>query len=86
MTDAVFATFYHAISADDDPQHDRCPDGEGSRCFYKRAQVTGEAPDPHRDNIGAPMSLEVTLHVKEMYARSSQSSRSVCERGDAEYQ
>ena len=30
MTDAVFATFYHAISTEDNPQHDRCPDGETS--------------------------------------------------------
>ena len=34
MTDAVFATFYHAISTDDDPQHDRCPAGAGSWCFF----------------------------------------------------
>ena len=69
MTDAVFATFYHAISTDDHPQHDRCPDGEGSWCFFKRAQATGETPGPHRDNIGTPLSPEVAPHVKEVYAR-----------------
>ena len=35
MTDAVFATFYHAVSTVDHPQHDRCPDGEESWCYYK---------------------------------------------------
>ena len=69
MTDAVFATFYHAISTDDDPQHDRCHDGEGSWCFFKRAQATGETPGPHRDNIGTPLSPEVAPHVKEVYAQ-----------------
>ena len=66
MTDAVFATFYHAISTDDDPQHDRCSDGEGSWCFFKPAQATGETPGPHRDNIGTPLSHEVAPHVKEV--------------------
>ena len=69
MTDAVFATYYHAISSDDAPQHDRCPSGEDSWCFFKRAEATGETPGPHRDNVGTPLSPEVAPHVKEVYDR-----------------
>ena len=69
MTDAVFATYYHAISTDDAPQHDRCPSGEDSWCFFKRAEATGETPGPHRDNVGTPLSPEVAPHVKEVYDR-----------------
>ena len=69
MTDAVFATDYHAISTDDTPQHERCPSGEDSWCFFKRAAATGETPGPHRDNVGTPLSPEVAPYVKEVYDR-----------------
>ena len=69
MTDAVFATYYHAISTDDTPQHERCPSGEDSWCFFKRAAATGETPGPHRDNVGTPLSPEVAPYVKEVYDR-----------------
>ena len=69
MTDAVFATFDHAVSTDLKPQHDRCPDGVGSWCFYKSAQAAGKNPGPHCDNVGTPLSAEVALHVKDIYVR-----------------
>ena len=69
MTDAVFATFYHACSTDNHPQHDRHLDGVDSWCFYKRAQATGETPGPNHDNVGTPLSSEVASHVKEVYVR-----------------
>ena len=56
MTDAVFATLHHAVSTDLKPQHDRCPDGDGSWCFYKK-------------NVGTPLSAEVALYVKDIYGR-----------------
>ena len=69
MTDEVFATFDHAVSTDLKPQHDRCPDGVGSWCFYKSVQAAGKNPSPHCDNVGTPLSAEVALHVKDIYVR-----------------
>lgn len=69
MTDAVYATYYHAISTDDTPQHERCPPGEDSWCFVRRAEATGETPGPHRENVGTPLSPEVAPYVKEVYDR-----------------
>ena len=42
MTDAVFARYYHTISTDDSPQHERCPSGEDSGWFFKRFPFRGE--------------------------------------------
>ncbi|KAK2162271.1 hypothetical protein NP493_1529g00024 [Ridgeia piscesae] len=41
MREAVFATFFHAISTDEDPHHTHCPEGATSWCFYQRALAKG---------------------------------------------
>ena len=69
MRTAVFATFLHALSTDDDPHHDRCPAGISSWCFYQRAVAKGERPGPHEDNVGTPLSREVGRFVKPVYVR-----------------
>ena len=71
MRDAVLASFYHAISTDDVPQHDRCPQGADSWCFVQRAYAEDEEPGPHRDHVGTPLSADVAEHVKHVYARLS---------------
>ena len=71
MRDAVWATFYHATSTDERPQHDRCPVGADSWCFYKKALTTGQEPGPHRTNVGTPLSVDVAKPVKEIYERLS---------------
>ena len=69
--DAVWATYYHAISTDETPQHDRCPVGDDSWCFYKKALATGQEPGPHRTNVGTPLSVDVAVPVKAVYERLS---------------
>ena len=69
MMNAVFATFLHALSTDEDPHHDRCPSGISSWCFYRRAVAKGEQPGPHKDNVGTPLSREVGQFVKPIYVR-----------------
>ena len=57
---AVMAILYHSQSTDDYPQHQFCPDGPESWCFYNRALSKGEstaAPDVHD-----PIPLEVACH------------------------
>ena len=51
MQSPILATFEHAISTDDNPQHDRCPVGVDSWCFYQKALATGQEPGPHRVNV-----------------------------------
>ena len=85
MQNAVFATFNHAASTDDKPNHDRCPKGKDSWCFYQRALAEGKQPGDHRTNIGTPLSPEVATHVEEVYLRLGHSNLlSRCLRGDTQ--
>ena len=74
MHDAVWASFYHASSTDEKPQHDRCPVGADSWCFYQKALATGQKPGPHRVEVHTALSPEVASHVKEVYTRLSDKS------------
>ena len=65
------ATFYHAIYTDETPQHDRCPVGDDSWCFYQKALATGQEPGPHRTNVGTPLSVDVAVQVKAVYEQLS---------------
>ncbi|XP_025158390.1 uncharacterized protein LOC105190689 [Harpegnathos saltator] len=42
MKKNIWATLYHKISTDDNPQHDRCPDGENSWYSWKQAKARNE--------------------------------------------
>lgn len=37
----ILASYYHCTSTDSSPQHQHCPAGRDSWCFYRRAQATG---------------------------------------------
>ncbi|KYN15554.1 hypothetical protein ALC57_12224 [Trachymyrmex cornetzi] len=41
MRNAIWATFYHKISTDSEPQHSHCPEGANSWCKYRVAEATG---------------------------------------------
>ena len=69
MQDAVLATFYHVSSTDAKPQHDLCPKGKESWCFFQRALAEGREPGDHRSNISTPLSPPVAAQVKEVYER-----------------
>ena len=50
MVNAVWASYFHTLSSDEDPRHNRCPAStpdKPSWCFYKRAQEANETPNPH---------------------------------------
>lgn len=47
MENAVWASFFHTLSTDDDPHHDRCPAGTESWCFFRRAEASNTEPRPH---------------------------------------
>lgn len=41
MRKAIWATFFHKISTDSNPQHDNCPEGADSWCKYRVAEANG---------------------------------------------
>ncbi|XP_016026064.2 uncharacterized protein LOC27209333 [Drosophila simulans] len=42
MRKAIWATFHHKSSTDENPQHEYCPPGEDSWCGWRKAEATGE--------------------------------------------
>ncbi|GFT47433.1 uncharacterized protein TNCV_3749841 [Trichonephila clavipes] len=42
MKTAIYASLMHCSSTDKKPMHGKCPEGESSWCFYKRATAKGD--------------------------------------------
>ena len=59
MRNRVWATLFHCMSTDDDPNHTRCPSGEESWCFYKRAEARDEEPPSHAVHVKHPLAFDV---------------------------
>ena len=51
MTEACWAAFYHSLSTDEEPQHDRCPVGADSWCKYQKALALHHEILPHNTMI-----------------------------------
>ncbi|GFY25330.1 uncharacterized protein TNCV_2484501 [Trichonephila clavipes] len=47
MKTAIYASLMHCSSTDKNPMDGKCPEGESSWCFYKRAIAKGETPGSH---------------------------------------
>jgi len=69
MRRAVFATFFHSLSTNEEPHHNHCPPGRDSWCFFQRALAIGDKPGAHIDKVGTPLSKEVAEKVKDVYVR-----------------
>ncbi len=71
MRTRIWATLFHCASTDDEPQHDRCPDGIDSWCFYKRAVAADEEPPCHADNVKHALAADVCKAMVPVYQRMS---------------
>ncbi|XP_032689786.1 uncharacterized protein LOC116853045 [Odontomachus brunneus] len=69
MKKEIWATLYHKISTDDNPQHDRCPDGENSWCSWKKAISRNKLVNYQHKSA---MKDEVFNAVKSIYEELSQ--------------
>lgn len=69
MKTAIYATLYHSMSTDVKPQHNKCPSGSESWCFYQRAIAEGRPPPPHHGNVGTPLREEYLAKVIPVYQR-----------------
>ncbi|XP_044580501.1 uncharacterized protein LOC123262383 [Cotesia glomerata] len=47
MKNEILATYFHMISTDDNPQHDKCPKGVDSWCKWNEAKALGTEPPKH---------------------------------------
>ncbi|GFS11484.1 hypothetical protein ElyMa_003087600 [Elysia marginata] len=70
MSNAVWAAFYHSISTPDHPQHERCPAGEESWCFYQKALVKKPKDASElKHEQSTYLNAEVDPHVYKVYER-----------------
>ena len=61
MHDAAWVSFYHALSTHEKPQHNHCPVGADSWCFYQKALATGLKPG--EQNFYTLLLSGVAVHV-----------------------
>lgn len=61
----IMATYYHVCSTEEKPQHQYCPTGEESWCFYQKAK----AADPHIKKVEHPEAIneKVAQHILPIY-------------------
>ena len=71
MRSAVFSSFFHAVSTNEDPHHHHCPAGTDSWCFHQRAVAKGEELGSHQENVGTALNHDVAEQVKDVYLRLS---------------
>lgn len=48
MREEIMSTYFHCISTDDKPQHDKCAKGVDSWCFYNKSIALGMQPESHK--------------------------------------
>lgn len=68
MKTAIFASLFHCISTDKKPQHQKCPSGSGSWCFYNRAVSLGTKIPPH-SSMKTKLSEGVLSKILPVYQR-----------------
>ena len=78
--DRVWATLFHCMSTNDDPNHQRrCPSGEESWCFYKRAErgvsftcrTCEKEPPSDAVYVKQPLAFDVAAATVPIYERMS---------------
>lgn len=68
MKTAIFASLYHCKSTDKRPQHNKCPTGESSWCFYQRAKACDEVPQSH-NAMSTQLAEDVVAQILPIYQR-----------------
>lgn len=63
MKNAIMAIVYHCASTDENCQHQFCPKGEDSWCFYQSSLAKSEAIGSHARNIRTPINEKVFIQV-----------------------
>ena len=61
----MWSSFFHTLSTDEDPHHDRCPAGPNSWCFFQRALANNVEPRPH----SKPLPRDIAQALLPVYRR-----------------
>lgn len=69
MRDAIWATYFHYISTDKNPQHDKCPKDPNSWCTWQRASAMNTLSSYKHDYD--PLPSEVSSAIKPIYEELS---------------
>lgn len=69
MKTAIYATLYHNISTDRKPQHNKCPAGKDSWCFYQSALADNKIPESHATKIKTPINEAHLVKILPIYQR-----------------
>ncbi|KAL8578186.1 hypothetical protein ACOMHN_051741 [Nucella lapillus] len=67
MYRAVWASYFHVTSTDEEHNHLFCQEGSESWCFFQRATADGVAPRPHTKSL----PLDVAEAIRPVYERLS---------------
>ena len=65
MKNAIWATYYHQQSTDDNPQHDMCPSGEHSWCPYQKS-LARKGVENFKHNY-TPLPADVMKAIQPVY-------------------
>ncbi|XP_066581799.1 LOW QUALITY PROTEIN: uncharacterized protein [Prorops nasuta] len=65
MHNAIWATFHHYCSTDDNPLHENCPIGPDSWCSWQRAAASNELAAFHHDY--EPLPADVIEAIRPIY-------------------
>lgn len=68
MKTAIFASLHHCMSSDNKPQHQKCPFGKNSWCFYNKAVALG-TKIPEHSKMKTTLSENVVAKVLPVYQR-----------------
>lgn len=68
MKTAIFASLFHSMSTNKKPQHQKCPAGPASWCFYNRAMALGEKVPDH-NKMKTKLSEDVVAKILPVYQR-----------------
>lgn len=69
MKTAIYATLFHNISTDKKPQHNKCPAGADSWCFYQSALANNKIPDSHAKHVKTPINEAHLAKILPIYQR-----------------
>lgn len=65
MKEAIWATYFHCSSSDENPQHQKCPSGEHSWCKWRKAEATDSLSKFKHERV--PFSSAVLKVIKPIF-------------------
>lgn len=69
MNRLIYATLRHCQSTNNKPQHNTCPDGEMSWCFYKRAIAENQPIPPKKEKMTTYLREGIVAKIMPVYMR-----------------